>query len=390
LKKKLTVFLIAVGLLTMTACQTPWSGQKEQKIVKNAPKGSEKVTVIPQADDKEYRTIHADSPSGTRGYIQYGVDNRVDIDEMEMGLMRLSKEPYNPDTYYFQSGHYISPKEIDSMIARKSKAYPDGLNPPLGKGKDLGQQAADQPKVLSYILEQDYLKSAGKDSYKLGGISLAISVNSVYTDSLYNKKDGKTYTADVTLDTKKVMNDGKSYANKILDRVRKVKGLGNVPIFISLYIESAPGSYVPGHFYAKTLVDAGRYNIDKWDAVNEQYVMFPSSAATKIARGDSEAFSKFKDDVEKYFPNSIGVIGKGFYRDKELTDLTININIRFFDKTEVVSFANYVAALLQSQFPFSQRLPVQVYINSIDQPEAIIVKTPSMDTPFVHVYKMYK
>lgn len=390
MKKKLTVFLAVIGLLTMTACQTPWSGNKDQKIVQDSPKGSENVTVIPQEDKQEYRTIHSDKPSDTRGYIQYGVDNRVDIDEMEMGLQRLSKDPYNPDSYYFQSGHYISPKDIDNMLARKSKDYPDGLNPPLGKGKDLGEQAADQPKVLSYVLEQDYLKAAGKNSYKLGGISLAISVNSVYTDSLYNKKDGKTYTADVTMDQKKVMNEGKTYANKVLDRVRGIKGLGDVPIFITLYIESPPGSFIPGHFYAKTMVDAGAHNIGSWDKVDEQYRLFPSVAAANSVRGDSEAFSKFKDDVAKYFPNSIGVIGKGFYQNKELTNLTVDINIRFFDKTEVVSFANYVSSLLQTQFPFSQRLPVQVYINSVDQPEAVIVKTPDMDTPFVHVYKMYK
>ncbi|MGV3488546.1 MAG: CamS family sex pheromone protein, partial [Tuberibacillus sp.] len=267
---------------------------------------------------------------------------------------------------------------------------PNGLNPPLGQGKDLGEQAAANPKILSYIHEQDYLKSAGNNSYKLGGISLAISVNSVYTDSLYNKQDGKTYTADVTLDTKTAMDAGKSYANKVLDHIRKLKGLNDVPVLIALYIESPPGSYVPGHYYAKTVVDAGHYNIGNWDNVNEQYVLFPSATATKNFKGDSDAFAKFKDDVEKYFPNSIGVIAKGFYQNKELSDLTININIRFYDETEVISFTHYVSALLQSQFPFSQRIPVQVYVNSVDQPEALIVKTPDMDTPFVHVYKMYK
>ena len=103
-----------------------------------------------------------------------------------------------------------------------------------------------------------------------------------------------------------------------------------------------------------------------------------------------QKFDKFKEDVENYFPNAIGVIGKGFYRNHELSELTFNINIRFFDKTEVISFTNYVAALLDSQFPFSQHIPVQVYINSVEQPEAIVVKTPDMDQPFVHVYKLYK
>jgi len=389
LRKWFTGLLAGIALFALTACQPPWSGNNEnQKIIKNPEKGSDNVTVVPQENDKEYRIYHTNKQSETRGYIQYGVDNRVDIDEIETGLMRLSKATFDPDSYYFQNGKYISPKEIDQMLARKSKAYPNGLNPPLGKGKDLGEQAADAPKILSYIHEQDYLKSV--DPYKLGGISLAVSVNSVYTDSLYNKKDGKTYTADVVLDQEKVKAQGKLYAEKVLQRVRNIKGLENVPIVIALYIESPPGSYIPGHFYAKTVVDAGQSHIGKWDPVAERYVLFPSSVATKNYKGDSDKFDKFKEDVENYFPNAIGVVGKGFYRNHELSELTFTINIRFFDTTEVISFTNYVAALLDSQFPFSQHIPVQVYINSVEQPEAIVVKTPDMDHPFVHVYRLYK
>jgi len=391
LKGKILGVAIACTLLTMTACSAPWSAQKEGQVLKGSSKGGQKVTVIPQESSQDYRTIHADQSSDLRGYIQYGVDNRVDIDEMEEGLMRLSKDAFKPDEYYFQQGNYIKPNVIDDMLSRKGdKAHPGGLNPPLGKGKDLGEQASAHPKVLSYVLEQDYLVKAGDNSYKLGGVSLAVSVNSVYTESLYNKKDGKTYTADVTLDKSKAMAEGKTYAQKVLERVRKIKGLENVPIFIALYIEAPPGSYVPGHFYAKTLVGKGQSAIGKWQSVNEDYAMFPTAEADDKYKTDSAKFAKFKEDVEKYFPNSIGIIGKGFYKDGELSELTVTINIRFYDKTEVISFANYVSSLLQSRFPFSQHLPVQIYINSVDQPEAIIVKQPDMDKPFVHIYKLYQ
>lgn len=386
------LFLLALTLFVVTACQTPWSGNKEQQIVKSPQKGdNEKVTVIPQEDSKEYRNIHSDKPSPTRGYIQYGVDNRVDIDEMETGLMRLSKGTYNPDTYYFQDGRYLTPKDIDGMLARKGDAnYPNGLNPPLGKKGDLGERASENPKILSYVLEQDYLKKDSKNTYKLGGISLAISVNSVYSENLFNKDDGKTYTADVTIDQSEAMAKGKEYAKQVVQRVRKVKGLENVPIFIALYIESQPGSFIPGHFYAKANVGSGQYQIDKWASVNEQYVLFPSTNAAKKFMGDSNKFDKFKTEVEKYFPNSIGVIGKGFYQNGEINNLMITINIRFYDKSEVITFTNYVNAMLKTKFAFSQDLPVTIYINSNDQPEAIIVKKSDMDEPFVYVYQDYK
>lgn len=381
--------LIILG--SLSGCSL-FSKSNPQPTVKNAPKGSSnQITVVPQdqSANGDYQTVRPKTPSQTRGYIQYGVSNRVDVDEIETRLQELSKVPYNPSRYYFQEGRYLTPDFIDSLLSRKDKTHPYGLNPPLGKGKDLGAQAAASPKILSYVLEQDYLTKKGS-SYQLSGISLGISVNSVYSDNLYDPKSGNTYPVDVTLDQKKSMQQAKIDAQKILQRVRGIKGLENVPIFIGLYIESEPGSFIPGHYFAKTFVTGSGQTINKWTPVNEKVVLFPSNAAQQSYKGDSDKFGKFSDDIQSYFPNSIGVIGKGFYKDGNLSELTVTINERFYDKTETASFANYVAMLVQDKFPFPQDTPVQIYINSVNQPEAIIVNRPGMDQPFVHVYSMYK
>ncbi|WEG12382.1 CamS family sex pheromone protein [Pullulanibacillus sp. KACC 23026] len=393
LKPILFFGLCTLLLMSTTACS--WfnkkaDNSKKQTVIKNSPKENQQLTVIPQSQtsEKDYQTIRPKTASDTRGYILYGVSNRVDVDEIETQLQDLSKSPFDPSRYYFQEGRYLSTSFIDSLLSRKDGTHPDGLNPPLGKGKDLGEKAANSPKYLSYILEQDYLTKNG-NSYQLSGISLGISVNSVYSENLYNKSNGKTYPVDVTLDTKKSMAEAKADATKILQKVRGIKGLGQVPIFIGLYLESEPNSFVPGHYFAKTTVPAGSSSISKWTNVKEQVLLFPSSAATNANRGDSDKFNKFSDDVQSYFPNSIGVIGKGFYKNGNLSQLTVTINERFYDKTETVSFANYVAMLIKDKFPFSQDIPVEVDINSVSQPEAVIVQRPGMDQPFVQVYSMY-
>ncbi len=381
---------LAVLIALMPACSVFQKNTPQKQVVKETSKSQkEQITVIPQSDSstKEYQTIRPKSPSDTRGYIQYGVGNRVDIDEIETKLQDLSKGPFDPSHYYFQEGQFLSTSFIDSLLSRQDKTHPDGLNPPLGKGKDLGVQATNSPKYLSYILEQDYLNKSDK---KLGGISLAISVNSVYSDNLYNKKNGMTYPVDVTLDPKKSMAEAKKDAVKIVQKVRSTKGLESIPIMVGLYIESQPGSFVPGHYFAKTTVAGKSASIGKWTKVDQEVQLFPSAAAQSKYKSDSDKFSKFSSDVQSYFSNSIGVIGKGFYKNGNLSELTVVINERFYDKTETVSFANYVDMLIKNKFPFSSDIPVQVYINSINQPEAIIVNRPNMDQPFVHIYTLYK
>jgi len=369
----------------------PWAKNDKQQTLKNTKKSkNENITIVSSDDKKDYQFWHSDKTSPSRGYITFGVNNRLDINELEMGLMRLSKDVYDPGKYYFQGGDYISTDLIDEMLARKlvkgeSADLPSvnkqGLNPPYGKGSDIGKQATANPKELSYVLEQDYLSKDGK----LGGISLAISMNSVYSQSIFYNKTGKTYPVDVTLDKNKQMQKGKSYANEVLQRIRQVKGLGDVPVFIALYIESAPGYDAPGHFYAVGTASGSAHSISKWKGTGENNVLFPSDEADNKYADYSDKFNTFKSKITNYFPNYTDVIGQGFIVGNKLQNLTMNITINFFDETEIVSFANYVSSLLQNNNPFD--VPIQINIgDATSQPEAVIDEQTGVDKPFVYIY----
>ncbi|WP_085521068.1 CamS family sex pheromone protein [Tuberibacillus sp. Marseille-P3662] len=398
IKKMLSVLTVGT-MLILTGCM-PWSDPDEPEVVKDTPKDkNENVTVISQTNTKDYRTIHADQPADARGYIGYAVSNRVDIDEIEMGLRRLSKSVYDPGKYFFQAGQYINQTQLENMIKREltekqkkkakkndKKVGPPGFNPPLGKGKNVRERNEANPEILSNVLEQDYLVKVKDGKYKLGGISLSLSFNDIYRDHVEDA-EGKYYWAKKDLDNEKVKQKAKAYAEKALDRIRGIKGLKQVPVFIGLYLEAPPESIVPGQYFAKSYVKKGSNNIDNWKSVNENHVLFPSKEAKDDYQTASQNFGKFQDDVQNYFPNSVGVHGFGFYRNKELDNLTFEINIRFFDKTEIVSFANYVGMLLNKKFPFPAAVPVQVYINSVNRPEAIITKQSKDESANVHVYQ---
>nr|WP_283163450.1 CamS family sex pheromone protein [Sporolactobacillus mangiferae] len=378
-----------------------FNSASEDSAVKSGSGKTESANLIPGNKASDYQMLRPKSSNTTRGYIQYGPKNLVDMDQLETGLMDLSKDVFSPNDYVFQMGQYLTDKDLNGILYRKGQepkgSKVSGLNPALGKGKTIVDQSKDSPKYINYVLEQDYMKKE-KGKYKLAGLSIAVSLNSVYADNInYNNK---IYPISVKLSRAKVEAWGKAHAQQIVQRIRSLgrdnqdqsdktyEDIQKVPIFLSLYIAAEPQSYVPGDFFAKTVVNAGSSAIGKWTAVDQQHVLFPSDAATKGYKEDLAKFNKFKNDVQKYYPNYVGVIGKASYQNKDMNDLTININFnKFVDESEMIGFTNYVTSLVKNRFPFTRSIPVHIYIASNNTQEALIERTDSMDDPYVHLYQ---
>ncbi|MFT9427820.1 MAG: CamS family sex pheromone protein [Sporolactobacillus sp.] len=387
--------VVMAGLLSLSVLLggCSFGGTQESKVVNKKNGKTETTSLIPASSSKGYQTIKPQANDQMRGYINYGVGNRVDIDQLEGGLMNLSKSVFSPDDYIFQSGQYLSTDDIDHMLYRKGQEQNEtgrfkgvpGLNPPLGKGSNVVTQAEKSPKYMNYVLEQDYLKKSG-NKYVLGGVSIAVSLNSVYSDRIMDKNKNIN-PVEVTLNKSQVKAWGKAVAPKILARIRQVKGLGQVPILLTLYMTSAPSSLISGDYFAQTEVSANSSTIGSWKAIDDQHVLFSSSTASSHYKADLDKFNNFKEDVQKYFPNFVGVIGKGYYHNGDLSDLQLDINIQFTDETEVMSFANYVASIVNNRFGFARSIPVHIYITSDAAQEALVERTSSMDNAYVSVYE---
>lgn len=408
--RKISVILLTTVLL-LSGC-LPGFKQEDNQVVKEDEKGKEetiKITPEVKTTEEYYRTVVDFEPGAARGHIVAGVGNRLDIDELETGLMRLSKSSFPVDKYIFQPGQFLSSENIETWLENKNidendkkkkggdgSYNPKGLTPKLPKNyQGLSWQKKvefreNHPSYLSYIVEQNYLVETGEGKYTLGGLSIGISLNKAYYYEIEDK-EGKLHRGNVPLDDqRKVLQRGKQLAKVILQRLRKNKKLQDVPIVIGLYQEQELQSMIPGHFMAKTAVDGGKASIDEWNEVEEEYVLFPSDTADDQHKTDAEKFDNFKLEIEKYFSNSgiIGIIGTGFYKNGELQNLKIEIPIKFYAKTEVIAFTQYVAGkVMEKHFPFSRDVSLEVYISSLDQPEAVIVRDPDMDEPVVHIYE---
>lgn len=396
--KKLFVILSA-SLILLSGC-LPFDNLKRDEVVEEEANNNEQAIPlhnINTTDDQYFKSLKNYEPGVARGEISYGVDNRTDVDELETGLMRISKETFSIDDYYFQDGQYLTKQTIRNWLKRSSEE-PDsddsqfiqkGLNPGIDE-KAYKKASVDErkemlkknPKILSYILEQNYLQDSGKDSVKLAGISLALSFHSTFYFTVQDDQ-GRLHRDEVKLNESEVREFAHKTGQEVINRLRQHPELQDVPISVGLFLEEKHGAVVPGNYFAKTVVKGGQTKAN-WDNVNEKYYFFPSSDAEEDHREDYNTFIQFEEKIKDYFPNYIGVVGKALYRNDRISKLTIEIPMKFNGKSEVISFTQYVNYLVKQYYPDEV---VEVNIkSSLDQNESLIVSDPSKKDSIVHIY----
>ncbi|KZB90498.1 hypothetical protein A2U94_15295 [Bacillus sp. VT 712] len=392
------IFLLSLMVMLITSACTP-NFSKEEEIVQQTDDKNEKA-VIPKysISDEYYRTILPYKPGVARGLVAANMNNRLDIQEFETGLMRLAQDDFSPDKYVFQEGQYLDKETIRSWLSRKKtdaqfKELKDktkendrdslkneGLNPADTGDGDLKARNERSPMYLAHITEQNYLVQDGDDKVALGGVVIGLAMNSVH---YYTQEDG--YAREVKLDDKEIEERGKEIANTIVDRMRKKKGLEQVPITVAIFKQNPKSSLTPGNFISVGQAGKGRNSVNSWDKVDEKYYLFPSSAADKDYRDDAMKFNEFKAQIEDYFPNFTSVVGKGHYIDGQMQRMSIEIPIQFYGKGEIVGFTQYVAGLMLDHFP--DYMETSISITSVNGPEALIIRKPDQETPTVHIYE---
>ncbi|MEW5548569.1 CamS family sex pheromone protein [Peribacillus frigoritolerans] len=384
--------ILGMILILLLAGCAP-SFEDKQEVVQDS-KDKKETAIIPKykISEEYYQTILPFEPSKARGLVVSNLNTRYDIEEFENGLMRLAQTQFDPEDYLFQEGQmldsstissWLNRKYTDSQLKEKKKKDSEnlGLNPvDPGKG-DIDKRNKENPIYLAHILEHNYLVKTKDNSVSLGGVVIGLALNSVH----YYQKEAYGATYEKTIDSKKLKQEGEKIAAEVLKRLRKMDKLKNVPITIALFEQNEKSSVVPGNFISYTNIDKNSDSIGKWTNLDEEYFLFPSAAAEKKYRDDVNTFTNFKEDVEEYFPNFNGVIGRAFYMDDQLQSLNIDIPIQFYGNSEAIGFTQYVAGLIMERFP--NYIAVQVSITSVNGPEALIVREANQDEPTVHIYE---
>ncbi|SDH77301.1 Protein involved in sex pheromone biosynthesis [Alteribacillus persepolensis] len=342
-----------------------------------------------------YRSILQDGKyihGTTRGYNTAVVYNRMDLERLEVGLQEVALEEFNQDDYFFREGQFINRTELNNWLMRyeepaeEEEGNPTGLNPPLGSGDSFEERERSQPRVLSNILEHNYVFENAEGNLQVGGVVIGISMNSVYY--FRQEHEDGTYGPwlNEEIDENTSLEEGKQIAQEVLERLRDTDradgALSQVPIVFAIFREAPRESAVPGEFIATAKANPEE-DVGNWQSINEKHYLFPSSTATEEQREDAEAFNQFRNEINDFFENYVGVVGEGYYQNGELRSLTVNIPITFNSKTEIIALTQHVTDRLEQRFP--NELDIEVNITSTDGQEALVVRDAGED-PFIHVY----
>lgn len=390
---KKALFGVMASILLLASCSN--IGEPEE-IVQESDEAEKETAIIPKYNisDDFYKMLVPFETSEARGLVASNLNTRLDIDEFEIGLMRMALDTFPTDEYFFKEGQYLDGETVRSWLGRKKEGADleaelkkdknfknEGLNPPKSKEGSVTEQNENSPIYLAHILEHDFLVKKDEKSLELGGLSIGLALNSVH---YYTTEQG--YPREKEIPKSTLERVGKEYAQEIVNRIRGMEGLSQVPIVVSIYVQAPKSSIVPGHFIAKTVVDKGSNKIGKWTNIDEKYFFFPSSEASEIKPDDANRFNLLKGDIEEFFPNYTGVIGIAFYQNDELHQMKIDIPMQFYGKTEVIAFTQYLAGKVMEYYR-EDYISLEVNITSTNGEEAVIIKKPGQQEPFVHIYQ---
>ncbi|MGY3312498.1 protein involved in sex pheromone biosynthesis [Peribacillus simplex] len=315
------------------------------------------------------------------------MDNPLDISELEMELMELSMDHFSPKKHSFQEGQYLNEKIMYKWLERKSKEETKGLNPSI---VDTGNPLKDEkksPKILSHILEQNYLNKDGK----IEGISLALSLKTFYYIKVTDSK-GLVYTDKVKIDEDKdnindVKESGKKIAEKVVKRIRDSNDIPDVPILLTLYQEEQRNSVIPGNFLTETYIPEGENNIKEWNDINRKYYAFPSDDLETLDKSTSDSLTYFKEDIQKYFNNlKIVINGKALYLNKDLNDVKIDIEAAGISPSESIALLQFTETQILSRL-FLDHVAITVRLMDQNKEKGIMIWDPSDKKVTTHIYK---
>src|SRR5690625_6422317 len=138
--------------------------------------------------------------------------NRLDINEVEEGLRRHSTSVFSPDDYYFEEGQYITTQ----MLMEEEEGIIDAHNPDRDSRYQSEEEAEENTRFFSHVIEQNYLEKKSDNSVELKGVSLGIALKSVYR--FQTEEGGPYYYQDIPFED--IQEQGTEVAQSLLEQLR--------------------------------------------------------------------------------------------------------------------------------------------------------------------------
>ena len=367
-------FLLLILFMFLTACIRPPVPDIEQAASDAIPNAI--VPLNNHLTTGYFKTALPLEASPTRGLIHSHIRNRADIEQVEMSLMRLATDFFNPDDYIFREGLHLSREFVSTILQPFNPEIENhqGLNPQVGSSHTFANTTIesledDLVRPLAYVLEQNFV-TVEDDAFKLEGAAIAIALNPYH----WLRDPSIGFEAELRMTDQEIVEIGQQIASNFLPLLRAQEGLEEVPIILALFILRSEREVIPGNFASITYVEAGSFTINSWDNVDEAHFRLPTDSGINVYDVNIiEEFNFFSNSIGNNFPHRYGLTAQVHVVDGEIYRVLIVFDMNFYGLSEKIGFHQLVGEQIMY---FSPEHDIRITIRSPNEVHGFVLRPP--------------
>ena len=366
IKKFKTLSILLVATLALAACQNDQADSTESagSASQTSSNSEEQQTKTDQLSTEYYPsyindgTYQVNSGAG----ITAGTSSQANSENLERGLYDLAKNIFSTEDYSIQEGQVLGEEKTIAFLKAKSDDNPEGLNPTDSLSETLDGY---EPRYLNAIMEYDFVDENGK----IAGISIGWGMN--YSDTFNSGSE----TKEVEITSEERIEQGKQMAETIASNIRQDEAYADTPIHVAIFENEESGDLGGGTFKTDAVSSSGD-SFGDWSTYNQDFVVYDVDDAPN--EEDTVSFTRFRDQIQSFYPQLSGLSGVGYYQDNEQQSVNIVINSQFDGYSEVIALSQQAISTASSVF--NNNIEIQIQVVTADGVRALLTRDKDSDT----------
>lgn len=366
IKKFKTLSILLVATLALAACQNDQADSTESagSASQTSSNSGEQQTKTDQLSTEYYPsyindgTYQVNSGAG----ITAGTSSQANSENLERGLYDLAKNIFSTEDYSIQEGQVLGEEKTIAFLKAKSDDNPEGLNPTDSLSETLDGY---EPRYLNAIMEYDFVDENGK----IAGISIGLGMN--YSDTFNSGSE----TKEVEITSEERIEQGKQMAETIVSNIRQDEAYADTPIHVAIFENEESGDLGGGTFKTDAVSSSGD-SFGDWSTYNQDFVVYDVDDAPN--EEDTVSFTRFRDQIQSFYPQLSGLSGVGYYQDNEQQSVNIVINSQFDGYSEVIALSQQAISTASSVF--NNNIEIQIQVVTADGVRALLTRDKDSDT----------
>ncbi len=364
IKKFKTLSILLVATLALAACQNDQADSTESAGSASQSSSSSEEQQTSQLSTEYYSSYISDGTYQTNSAsgITAGASSQANAENLERGLYDLAKNIFSTEDYSLQEGQVIGEDQTLAYLTAQSDKNPDGLNP---SGYASTTMEGFEPRYLNTLMEYDFVDQDGN----IAGISIGLGMN--YSDTFTSDSDSE----EVEITSEERIEHGKQMAETIVADIRENEAYADIPIHVAIFENEESGDLGGGTFSTDAVSSSGN-SFGDWSTYNQDFVVYAVDDAPN--EEDTVSFTRFRDQIQSFYPQLSGLSGVGYYQDNELQNVNIVINSQFDGYSEVIALSQQAISTASSVF--NNNIEIQIQVVTADGVRALLTRNKDSDT----------